>query len=77
MRKWCGGGRELSHTITIFSLTHFCVRKYGDERIGQTRLTNDALIAASAARSGITVITANARDFARLAEFCPLRWEVR
>ena len=51
--------------------------KYGYERIGQGRLTNDALIATSAARCGIRVITTNARDFARLAEFCPLRWEVR
>ncbi len=51
-------------------------RKYGYERIGQARLTNDALIAASAARCGVTVMTANARDFARLAEFCPLQWRV-
>jgi len=50
--------------------------KYGFERIGQGRLTNDALIAASAARCGIEVITGNARDFARLAEFCPLEWRV-
>jgi predicted nucleic acid-binding protein len=50
--------------------------KYGFERIGQGRLTNDALIAASAARCGIEVITANARDFGRLAEFCPLQWRV-
>jgi predicted nucleic acid-binding protein len=50
--------------------------KYGYERIGQGRLTNDAVIAASAARCGVTVLTANARDFARLAEFCPLQWRV-
>ena len=50
--------------------------KYGFERIGQARLTNDALIAASAARCGIEVVTANTRDFARLAEFCPLQWRV-
>ncbi|MGO9338816.1 MAG: type II toxin-antitoxin system VapC family toxin [Terracidiphilus sp.] len=50
--------------------------KFGYERVGQARLTNDALIAASAARCGITVLTANARDFARLAEFCPLQWRV-
>ena len=50
--------------------------KYGFERIGQGRLTNDALIAASAARCGIEVITLNTRDFARLAEFCPLQWRV-
>jgi len=48
--------------------------KHGFERIGRERLTNDALLAASAARGGIEVITANARDFARLAEFCPLQW---
>ena len=48
--------------------------KYGFERIGQGRLTNDALIATSAARCGIEVITLNTRDFARLAEFCPLQW---
>lgn len=52
-------------------------RKYGYERIGKGRMTNDALIATSAARCGIKVVTANARDFARLAEFCPLRWEGR
>jgi predicted nucleic acid-binding protein len=50
--------------------------KYGFERVGRGRLTNDALIAASAARCGVTVLTANARDFARLAEFCPLQWRV-
>ena len=50
---------------------------YGYEKIGRARLTNDALIATSAARAGITVLTTNRRDFARLAEFCPLQWEVR
>lgn len=51
--------------------------KYGFESIGQARLTNDTLIAMSAARLGITVLTANKRDFARLAEFRPFQWEVR
>jgi len=51
-------------------------QKYGHERIGKSRLTNDALIAASASRTGILVLTANARDFALLAEFCPLQWQV-
>jgi predicted nucleic acid-binding protein len=50
--------------------------EYGYEEIGKGRLTNDALIALSAARQGITVITANARDFARLARFRPFRFEV-
>ncbi|HEX3469567.1 MAG TPA: type II toxin-antitoxin system VapC family toxin [Silvibacterium sp.] len=52
-------------------------QKYGYERIGQARLTNDALIATSAARVGITVLTTNQREFARLAEFCPLQWQAR
>ncbi len=67
LRDWVQTGRLLSKVGG----------KYGYERIGQGRLTNDALIATSAARNGITVVTANTRDFARLAEFCPLRWEVR
>jgi predicted nucleic acid-binding protein len=50
-------------------------QKYGYERIGRARLTNDALIATSAARSGITVLTANQHDFGRLAEFCPVQWQ--
>ncbi len=51
--------------------------KHGYEKIGQARLTNDALIATSAARSGIRVLTINARDYALLARFCPLQWEAR
>jgi predicted nucleic acid-binding protein len=51
--------------------------RHGYEKIGQSRLTNDALIAASAARSGIRVLTINARDYALLARFCPLQWESR
>ncbi len=48
--------------------------KYDYEQIGRGRLTNDALIALSAGRLGITVITSNARDFAKLAEFRPFLW---
>ena len=50
--------------------------KYDYERIGQGRLTNDALLAASAGRMGIAVITANAGDFAMLAKFLPFRWRL-
>ena len=50
--------------------------KYHYEQIGQGRLTNDALIAFSAGRQGITVITANERDFRRLAEFRPFQLQV-
>ena len=50
--------------------------KYDFERIGRSRLTNDALIAMSAARLGIQVITANARDFHRLGEFRAFEWQL-
>ena len=49
--------------------------KYSYEEIGRARLTNDALIAMSAARNGFTVLTKNAADFQRIAEFRPFRWE--
>jgi len=49
---------------------------YHYEQIGKGRLTNDALIAMSAGRLGITVITANARDFSKLAEFRPFQWQI-
>jgi predicted nucleic acid-binding protein len=51
--------------------------EYGYEQIGQGRLTNDDLIAVSAGRNGITVITANERDFARLRKFRPFNYEVK
>lgn len=50
--------------------------KYGYETVGQARLTNDALIAISAGRLGIRVVTANERDFRRLAEFHTFQWQV-
>jgi predicted nucleic acid-binding protein len=49
--------------------------KYGYEQIGRARLTNDALIAVSAARQGVTVITTNIGDFQTIAEFRPFVWE--
>ena len=49
---------------------------FGYEEIGRGRLTNDTLIAMSAARRGITVLTANERDFSRLARFCSFQWQI-
>jgi predicted nucleic acid-binding protein len=50
--------------------------EYDFARIGRNWLTNDALIARSAARTGVTVITANARDFEKLAKFRRFSWNV-
>ncbi len=66
LNDWVQTGRVLSKFAA----------EYGYEEIGRSRLTNDALIAMSAARQGITVITSNARDFGRLARFREFRWEV-
>ena len=49
---------------------------YGYEQIGQGRLTNDALIAMSAGRLGVRVLTANERDYRRLAEFRAFPWQI-
>jgi predicted nucleic acid-binding protein len=64
LADWAETGKVLGRLAT----------KYGYEQIGRGRLTNDALIATSAGRVGITVVTANARDFARLAEFAAFAW---
>jgi predicted nucleic acid-binding protein len=66
LRDWAQTGRVLARLAA----------KYHYEQIGQGRLTNDALIAMSAARLGIRVITANERDFSRLAEFRTFQWQV-
>jgi len=49
--------------------------KYGYDQVGRARLTNDALIAMSAARNGFIVLTKNASDFKKIAEFRPFQWE--
>src|SRR5580700_7333772 len=66
LSDWTQAGQVLARLAT----------KYHYEQIGQGRLTNDALIAISAGRQGIRVITANQRDFRRLAEFRTFRWQV-
>lgn len=59
LHDWTQAGRVLARLAA----------GHGYEKIGQGRLANDALIAMSGARMGATVITANERGFARLAEF--------
>lgn len=67
---------NLTDWLQCGKLLALLAAKYDYEQIGQGRLTNDALIAVSAARVGITVITANSRDFARIAEIRPFTWQV-
>jgi predicted nucleic acid-binding protein len=49
--------------------------KYGYEEVGRARMTNDALIAMTAARNGFAVLTKNAADFGKIAEFRRFQWE--
>jgi predicted nucleic acid-binding protein len=79
-RDFHRAGRILVPNLTDWTQTGkalaLLAAKYDYEQIGKGRLTNDALIAMSAGRFGITVITANARDFGKLAEFRPFQWRV-
>jgi predicted nucleic acid-binding protein len=68
---------SLSDWTLAGKILYNVAQKHGNEKIGKARLTNDALISSSAARNGITVITTNSRDFALLAEFCPLQWQIK
>lgn len=67
LKDWTSAGKVLARLAA----------KYDYELIGRARLTNDALLAMSAARNGMTILTANARDFARLSEFRPFQWRVQ
>src|SRR5882757_4706842 len=79
-RDFDKAGRMLVPNLNDWTLTGKLLArlaaKYDYEQIGQARLTNDALLAMSAARRGITIITANERDFGRLAQLHPFHWQV-
>jgi predicted nucleic acid-binding protein len=79
-RDFHRAGRILVPNLTDWTQTGkvlaLLAAKYDYEQIGKGRLTNDALIAMSAGRFGITVITANARDFEKLAEFRQFQWRI-
>lgn len=79
-RNFLRAGRVLVPNLTDWTMAGTVLSqlgaKYGYEQIGRGRLSNDALIAISAGRTGIAVVTANERDFARLAEFRPFQFRV-
>ncbi len=50
--------------------------KYGFDKVGKARLTNDAVLAMSAARTGLKLLTVNAKDFQLISEFREFDWEV-
>jgi predicted nucleic acid-binding protein len=50
--------------------------KYGFDKVGKARLTNDTLLAVSVARNGFKLLTANAKDFQLISEIREFEWEV-
>lgn len=50
-------------------------RKHGFEMVRRARMTNDCLIAMTAARNALTIFTHNAADFKLIAEFRPFKWQ--
>jgi predicted nucleic acid-binding protein len=66
LEDWTAAGRVLARLAA----------RYDYDQIGRGRLTNDTLIAMSAGRLGVTVITSNKKDFGRLAEFRNFNWQV-
>ncbi len=50
--------------------------KYGFDKVGKARLTNDTLLAMSVARKGLKLLTTNAKDFQLIAEFREFDWEL-
>ena len=49
--------------------------KYGFDLVGRARMINDALIAMSSARFGLTVLTKNSDDYKLISEFRNFHWE--
>jgi len=79
-RDFGEAGRILVPNLSDWSYAGKVLRrladKYDYETIGRGRLTNDALIAISAARMNVRVITSNEKDFRKLAEFCSFQWQL-
>jgi predicted nucleic acid-binding protein len=50
--------------------------KYGFDKVGKARLTNDTLLAMSVARTGLKLLTTNTKDFHLISEFREFDWEV-
>jgi predicted nucleic acid-binding protein len=50
--------------------------KYGFDKVGKARLTNDTLLAMTVSRNGSKLLTANAKDFELISEFKEFEWEV-
>lgn len=60
---------NLTDWITTGKILSKIGQEYGFELVKLSRMTNDCLIAVSARRLGVSVVTLNAADFQKIAEF--------
>lgn len=73
-------GRLLVPSASDWLNAGLVIQEIGEQRgydlVGRARLTNDALLAMSAWRLGLTVLTLNARDFSLLASHRRFAWRL-
>ena len=70
-------GRVVSPDHACFLESGRVLAKLGVDGVSlaqRRQMVNDTVIAVSATRAGAIVVTANARDFARIGKHTPLRW---
>jgi predicted nucleic acid-binding protein len=71
-------GRVIEPDQGSFVEAGVVLARLGGEGLAKTHvrlMSNDVLIAVSAARAGITVVTQNVRDFTRIARWAPIHWQ--
>ena len=66
---------NLTDWITTGQILSKIGQKYGFELVKLSRMTNDCLIAVSACRLGVSVVTLNATDFQKISEFRKFNFE--
>lgn len=70
-------GRMLTPTHACFSEAGRVLAGLGADgvqAVERRSLVNDVLIAVTAARNGVVVVTANVKDFSRIERHTPVRW---
>ncbi len=72
-------GRLVTPSHAAFLETGRILALLAGEGIGKAHLrqmSNDVVIAVSAARAGLVVVTRNSQDFSRIARWTPVRWVI-
>ena len=79
-RNFARVNRLLVPNLSDWSQTGLVLARFTDnydyEEVGRAKLFNDTLIAMNARRVGVRVLTANERDFSRLATIRAFQWQL-